>query len=134
MSERSSGTGEWRPRRATDPFVQLLVPHVFGAIPTLFGAPLAESAADLQGADVAFLGIPWSAPISHGRTGTAAGSYFGTSLTPGQFRINSLKYGGYLPELDLDVFAHLKLVDCGDAQIANDMAQTLPSVEAQITR
>jgi agmatinase len=122
----------WNQRRPSESFVRMLVPNVFGATPTVFGAPLAQSRDDLQGADVVFLGIPWSAPTSHGRTGTAAGSYFGTALTPAQFRTNSLKYGGYLPELDLDVFEHLKVVDYGDAEISRDMGTTLKDVEDQV--
>jgi agmatinase len=110
----------------------MLVPRVFGAVPTLFGAPLAESAEEIKGADVAFLGVPWSTPIAVGRTGTAIGNYFGTNLTPGQFRMNSLKYGGYLPELDLDVFERIKIVDCGDAEILKDHRQMLERVEAQV--
>ncbi len=57
-----------------------------------------------------------------GRTGA---NYEGTLLTPSQFRVNSLKYGGCIPELDFDVFEHLKIVDYGDAEIVRDMRQTL---------
>jgi agmatinase len=32
-------------------------------------------------------------------------------------RQDSIKYGGYLPELSLDIFEHLRLVDYGDAPI-----------------
>ena len=120
------------PRRPTDPITQLMVPYVYGSTPTLFAAPLAASRADLKGADAAFVGIPWRAPTPDSRVGRAAANYEGTLLTPGQFRVNSLKYGGYLPELDVDVFERLKLVDRGDVDIASDMAQTLRTVEDEI--
>jgi arginase family enzyme len=119
-------------RRPSDPIVEVKVPRVYGGVPTLFGAPLAESHAHLKGCDLAFLGIPWRAPTPYGRVGRAAANYEGTLLTPSQFRVNSLKYGGYLPELDLDVFAHFKLADRGDVQVYQDMGQTLETVESEV--
>jgi arginase family enzyme len=120
------------PRKPTDPVVEFKLPRVYGSTPTLFGAPLAESEEDLKGADVAFLGIPWRAPTPESRVGSATANYEGTLLTPAYFRINSVKYGGYLPELDLDVFEHLRLVDYGDAVVVPDMARTLADVEARV--
>ena len=119
-------------RRPSDPVTQLLVPRIYGSTPTLFGAPLAETTDSLAGADVVFLGIPWRAPTPDSRVGKATANYEGTLLTPAQFRTNSLKYGGYLPELDLDVFEHLKLVDRGDAEVVRDMGQTLKNVETEV--
>jgi agmatinase len=133
MSEHPGGR-KWEYRSATDPFVEMRVPTVFGSIPTVFGAPLAETTDDIRGADFAFLGIPWSAPPSHGRVGSAAANYVGTNMTPDQFRVNSLKYGGYLPELDLDVFEHLKIVDVGNADVSRDMTKTLASVESDVRK
>lgn len=119
-------------RRPGDPITEMLLPRVYGSTPTLFGAPLAVRDEDLQGADIAFLGVPWRAPTPDSRIGRAAANYEGTLLTPQQFRANSIKYGGYLPELDVDVFAHLKLVDRGDVEIPHDMAAILGNVEAAI--
>lgn len=116
-----TGTPYSWPRRPTAAVSQPLVPRVYGGIPTVYGAPLAESAAELAAADLAFIGIPWSAPSPDSRPGVAAAAFAGTQLTPGTFRQNSLKYGGYLPELDVDVFAHLKLVDYGDISVGNDV-------------
>jgi arginase family enzyme len=113
------------PRQPTAAVSQPLVPRLYGGIPTLYGAPLAESADDLRGADLAFIGIPWSAPSPDSRPGVAAAAFAGTQLTPGTFRQNSLKYGGYLPELDVDVFEHLKLVDYGDVSVGNDVNAAL---------
>ncbi|MDQ3913164.1 MAG: hypothetical protein M3305_15620 [Actinomycetota bacterium] len=39
-------------------------PRVYGSFPTLFGMPLADTKEDLEGADVAFLGVPWRAPTT----------------------------------------------------------------------
>ena len=120
------------PRRLADPILQLMIPRLYGGIPTLFGAPLAETPSDFCGADAVFLGIPWRAPTPDTRFGRAAANYEGTSLAPAQFRVNSLRYGGYLPELDLDVFERLKFVDRGDVDVVRDMGQLLASVEAEI--
>lgn len=132
VGERMSETREQWARKPTDPTVQMLLPRVYGSTPTLFGAPLAERAEDLRGADVAFLGVPWRAPTPDSRMGGAAANYEGTLLTPGQFRANSIKYGGYLPELDLDVFEHFTLVDRGDVDVVRDMGRTLANVEAEV--
>ena len=126
--ERSRGPS----RQPSDPIVEMLVPRVYGSTPTVFGAPLAETLEDLGGADAAFLGVPWRAPTPDSRAGRAAANYEGTLLTPAHFRVNSLKYGGYLPELDLDVFEHLKIVDRGDVEVVRDMRQTLSNVETEV--
>ena len=47
---------------------ELLLARHYGSVPTLFGAP-GVSVSDLSGADVAFLGIPWQAPVPDSRMG-----------------------------------------------------------------
>src|SRR5437667_9722499 len=111
----------------------MLVPRLYGATPTIFGAPLAETIDDLRGADLAFLGIPWTAPTPDFRRGRATANYEGTSLTPTSFRTNSLRYGGYLPELDIDVFDHFQIVDRGNIEITRDMGQLLSNVENEVS-
>src|SRR5690606_5178020 len=78
-------------------------PVFYGSVPSMFGAPISEAPEDLKAYDIAYLGIPWSAPPSAGRAASIA-QFAGTSLTPNSMRTNSVKYGGYLPELDVDVF------------------------------
>ncbi|MDQ3913163.1 MAG: arginase family protein [Actinomycetota bacterium] len=68
------------------------------------------------------------APCSSGERA----NFEGTQLTPSYFRLNSLNYGGYLPELDLDVFEHLRLVDRGDADVFQDIGRTFSVVEEEI--
>jgi len=96
--------------------------------------PLAETEEDLRGADVAFLGVPWRAPTTPSSffVGGARANFEGTQLTPSYFRLNSLNYGGYLPELDLDVFEHLRLADRGDADVFQDVERTFSAVEAEV--
>lgn len=116
------------------PRIKIHAPTVYGTFPTLFGVPLADSEHELEDADVAFLGIPWSAPTTPDAfmVGGARSNYEGTQLTPAYFRLNSLEYGGYFPELDLDVFEHLKIVDCGDVDVVQNMRKTLGTVETKI--
>jgi guanidinopropionase len=126
-------TDSW-PRRPSDPMLEMRVPRVYGSTPTIFGAPLADDTSALKGADIAFLGIPWRAPTPDTRMGRAGANYEGTLLTPSMFRANSVKYGGYLPELDIDVFEHFRIVDRGDLQIPKEMKQLLDEVENEIER
>jgi arginase family enzyme len=121
------------PRNPIDPVSRMLVPRHYGSIPTIFGAPKARHREDLVAADLAFLGVPWSAPIPDSRIGAAAANYAGTALTPHAMRANSLKYGGYLPELDVDVFEHYRLVDYGDSQVFEDIQQTFDDVVRRVT-
>lgn len=108
------------------------LPRHYGSVPTLFGAPPARSVDDLTGADIAFLGVPWQAPVPDSRIGAAGSNYFGTNLTPSTFRTNSVKYGGYLPELDIDVFERLRLVDYGDVEISNDHQTTFETTVERV--
>lgn len=120
------------PRRPADPISEMLLPRFYGSVATLFGSPRAKTAAELQGADLAFLGVPWSAPVPDSRMGAAGANYVGTNLTPQMFRTNSLKYGGYLPELDIDVFEHYRLVDYGDSEVVHDIRATFADVVKRV--
>lgn len=109
------------------------IPCVSGGTPTVYGAPLAETTSDLQAADVAFLGIPWGSPTTPDYIYMAAGANFGsTVLSPGSFRRNSLRHAGFLPELDLDVFEHLALVDRGDVSVSGPMEEALEAVSSEV--
>ena len=121
-------------RPTFEPVVEVRSPRVYGSFPTLFGMPLAETKEDLGGADVAFLGVPWRAPTTPSSffVGGARANFEGTQLTPSYFRLNSLDYGGYLPELGLDVFEHLRLVDRGDADIFQDVGRMFSAVEEEV--
>lgn len=127
MADRS----EW-PRRS-HAVSELLLPRHYGSVPTVFGAPKA-TVDDMRGADVAFIGIPWQAPVPDSRIGAAGANYFGTSLTPHTFRTNSVKYTGYLPERDIDVFDAMTLVDCGDVAIDPDLPTTFDTVATTVER
>jgi arginase family enzyme len=57
---------------------------------------------------------------------------YDTLQTPSTFRQNSMIHQGYLPELEIDVFEHLRLVDYGDVDVVQDMKETLANVEARV--
>jgi arginase family enzyme len=122
-------TAEW-PRKGHQ-VSELLLPRHYGSVPTVFGSPK-TTVNDIGDADIAFLGIPWQAPVPDSRIGAAGANYFGTNLTTHTFRTNSVKYNGYLPERDIDVFAALKLVDCGDVAIDPDLKITFETVASAV--
>jgi guanidinopropionase len=124
-------SSKW-PRRPSDPIREMLAPRFYGSTPTVFGAPRAKTPKDLKGADLAFLGIPWAAPPPDSRSAAASANFFGTELTPSVFRTNSVKYGGYLPELDVDVFERYRLVDYGDSDVVHDLSKTFDNVTARV--
>src|SRR5438067_2824585 len=121
------------PRRPSEPVTQMMLPRFYGSTPTVSGSPRAKTREDLAGADLVFLGVPWSAPAPDSRSGAAAANFFGTNMTPGLFRTNSLKYGGYLPELDVDVFERYRLVDYGDSDVVHDLQRTFDNVTDRVT-
>ena len=100
------------------------LPRVYGDTPTFLGVP---HAADLHkiNADVAVLGVPWEGTVTWG-------SYSGCELTPRSVRHASARYGGYLPEFDLDLFDHLMIVDNGDVTVVpGDELATMREVEVR---
>jgi agmatinase len=116
------------------PFVTLGVPTVLGGTPTAYGLPLARTEDDLRGADAAFMGILWGAPVQPEYVYTGYGANFGTTgASPGQFRFTSLRHrSGFLPELDLAVFDAVRVVDFGDVAAGDDMEQLLVRVQGNV--
>ena len=93
------------------------VPTLASGVPSLLGIPVARSAADLKDGDVAIIGIPQGAQASPGRLASEWSDY-GKAID--QMRFQSLRYGGYLPEYDIDVFEKLKVFDCGNVDLPKD--------------
>lgn len=93
------------------------VPLLGPDLPSLLGVPVARTAADLKGADVAIIGIPHGASASPGRLASEWSDY-GKAID--QMRLQSLRYGGFLPEYEIDVFEHLKVVDWGNVSVPKD--------------
>ncbi|MEE3287510.1 MAG: arginase family protein [Pseudomonadota bacterium] len=102
------------------------LPMIDAQTPTFMGVPLACNPAALAGADVAIIGAPYVAG--------SAGKYAGVDktewvLAPQRVRQQSARYPtGYIQELDIDIFEHLRVVDMGDAEISPDV-NTNPTAE-----
>jgi len=106
------------------------IPLVREGVPTFLGVPLARTPADLRGADVAVIGIPSGAQESPGRP-PGQWALYGRAVA--DTRRFSLRYGGYLPELDLDAFEHLRVIDYGDAEIVpGDVPRSLDNVARKL--
>lgn len=105
------------------------VPALREGVPTLFGAPLARTPADLAGADIAVIGIPYDRIATAGRDPGAWAGYFRAAEVTRQ---NSLRFAGFLPELELDVFEHLRLVDYGDVAYGADLEANIAATIAKV--
>src|SRR5262245_47194399 len=92
------------------------VPLLRDGVPSFLGVPVARTPSELRGADVVVVGIPSGAQESPGRP---PGQWSDYGRAVADTRRFSMRYGGYLPELDLDVFEHLRVVDLGDVGIVS---------------
>lgn len=98
------------------------LPMIDDDTPTFMGMPLARNVSELKGADFAIIGVPYAS--TRPTPGRDPNEFDGYAQAPRRTRINSLRYAGYLPEFDLDVFDHVKMVDYGDVEIVDDVAQS----------
>ncbi|HZS33137.1 MAG TPA: arginase family protein [Methylomirabilota bacterium] len=105
------------------------IPVLRDGVPSFLAAPIARTPGDLAGADAAIIGIPYDRPATAGR---GAGDWAGYREAPAHVRQRSLRYAGYLPELDLDVFERARLVDYGDAKIGPDLDRAVASVARKV--
>jgi agmatinase len=108
---------------------QVPIPNLRDDVPTFMGMPHARTAADLKGADVAIIGVPYDRTATAGRP---ADQWAGYREAPAHVRRASLRFAGYVPELDLDVFEHLSLVDYGDAEIVPDLDRSIDNVARKV--
>ena len=99
-------------------------PRVYGSIPTFLGVPLSKAPQDLENYDVAVFGVPWEGPITWG---DPRGSK--CEDVPKLLRLEAARYGGFLPELDIDVLEALRITDYGDVvTVADSIPGTLKAV------
>jgi agmatinase len=76
------------------------LPKVFGDTPSFLGAPILNQASIERGYDIVVAGIPWEGTVTWG-------SYSGCELAPRTIRHAAARYGGFLPEYEMDLFDHL---------------------------
>jgi len=119
-----------------------MAPILRDDIPTFMEAPHAASVAELEGADVAILGIPFEGvrlldPVTYAPATASPASadsiYYrsGADLGPEAIRRHSVFYSlrhgrGLVPEVDRDLVIadHLKVIDYGDVTVAAGDAET----------
>lgn len=114
------------------------LPMIDDETPTFMGRPLAKTPEDLKGADIVIIGSAYVA---------ATEEYAGVpvedwSAAAKRVRQQSCRYrGGYIQDLDIDVFEHLNVVDYGDApvpescqrgQSAESILEAQANVEAKV--
>jgi len=123
---------KYRYRKPFDPITQSLPQRIEADTPTFLGIPYATTRYELEAYGAAILGIPYGAPPTVGRPMVLGGGQGGGGRGILEIRANSLKYGGYLPELEIDVFEGLKPVDYGNVDIVDDLSQSMRNVERKV--
>jgi hypothetical protein len=98
------------------------LPVVYGDTPSFLGVDVVKSDSVNSDYDIVVGGVPWEGTITWG-------SFTGCELAPRTIRHAAARYGGFLPEYDIDIFDHLKIADIGDVTVnTNDPADTMENV------
>lgn len=98
------------------------MPVIYGDTPSFLGVDVLRSDAIPKGFDVIFAGVPWEGTITWG-------GFTGCEFAPRTIRHAAARYGGFLPEYEIDLFDYLKVGDIGDVTInPNDPKVTMDSV------
>ncbi len=99
-----------------------MLPVVYGDTPSFLGADVIRSEAVHSGYDIVVGGVPWEGTITWG-------SFTGCELAPRAIRHAAARYGGFLPEYDIDIFDYLRIADVGDLAVnPNDPGETMENV------
>ncbi|MCD8084051.1 MAG: arginase family protein [Clostridiales bacterium] len=86
--------------------------ELYSGVPSYLGLPVAKTPEDLKQYDFAVLGVPWEG-------GCTIGGFSSCVLAPKTIRETSIRYTGYLPDYDIDIFDTMTLCDYGDATALN---------------
>ena len=98
------------------------LPRVYGDTHSFLGVDVLNQNGLKNGYDIIFTGVPWEGTITWG-------SFSGCEFAPRVIRHSSARYGGFLPEYEIDLFDYLKIGDAGDVVInTNDPAETMKNV------
>ncbi|MGE0749686.1 MAG: arginase family protein [Variibacter sp.] len=109
-----SGYPEWEEFRNSHFVRHKFYPRLAEDTPSFLGVPLAHSPDDLKGADVAIIGAPFAAGWGAQYAGVDKSQWL---AGPKRVRQQSVRYGTYLQDFDIDLTEALKIVDYGDAEI-----------------
>jgi agmatinase len=125
---------EYKYRKSMEPYINYTYPKVYGNVPTFLAVPLAKSKEDLKEADAAIIGgfqHPYTENVWRSDLGlifeprSSLGANASSVTNAMRLRKASIKYGGYIPELGIDVFEHIKLVDYGDMKTTEKIDEAL---------
>lgn len=105
---------EWEQFRNSHFVRHKFYPRLAEDMPTFLGVPQVGSPAELKGADVVIIGAPFAAGWGKQYAGVDKSDWL---AGPKRVRQQSIRYGTYLQDFDLDLAEALKIVDYGDADI-----------------
>lgn len=98
------------------------LPIIYGNTPSFLGVPVLDISSLHKKLDVIFMGVPWEGTITWG-------SFSGCELAPRTIRHASARYGGFLPEYELNLFDHLSIADIGDISVfPNSPVKTMKNI------
>lgn len=98
------------------------MPVVYGDTPSFLGVDVLDPRSLAKGYDVIIAGVPWEGTITWG-------SFSGCEHAPRTVRHASARYGGFLPEYEIDAFDYLKIGDIGDTTVnTSNPAETMKNV------
>ena len=89
-------------------------PRLTEDMPTFLGVRHAFSADELKGADVVIIGAPFAAGWGNEYAGVDKAEWL---AAPKRVRQQSIRYGSYVQDFDIDLLEALTVVDYGDAEI-----------------
>lgn len=89
-----------------------VIPEVFSGVPSFLGLKPIKNENDLKNSDIVILGVPWEGICTYG-------GFSSTELGTKTIREASRRYGGYLPDYDLDIFDYFTGGDMGDVAVKN---------------
>ncbi len=88
------------------------IPEVFSGVPSFLGLPVIKTEEDLNKSDIVIMGVPWEGINTNG-------FFTHAEMATKTVRKASIRYGGYLPDFDLDVFDYFTGGDIGDVAVKN---------------
>lgn len=88
------------------------IPEVFSGVSSFLGLPVIKTKEDLEKSDIVIMGVPWEGVNTNG-------PFTSVEMATKTIRKASVRYGGYLPEYDIDIFDHFSGGDYGDVAIKN---------------
>lgn len=86
--------------------------ELYSGVPSYLGLPVVTDKNALSDFDFAVMGVPWEG-------GCTIGGYSSCVLAPKTIRETSIRYTGYLPEYDIDIFDTMTCCDFGDVVVQN---------------